>query len=174
MSYKILICGLPGAGKTWLAERLVKQLKDCAWFNADKIREAANDWDFTPEGRTRQAQRMYALCDFENWNERNALADFVAPTEATREEFDADVTIWINTINEGRYEDTNKMFEPAETADFIITEHMTEEEVPAFAEEILKYMDEKPAVVQVDSSNDEWAAAFGDSASVPDFIRGER
>lgn len=168
MSYKILICGLPGAGKTWLAERLVKELDDCAWFNADKIREAANDWDFSPEGRTRQAQRMFALCDFENWNGRNAVADFVCPTESAREEFAADVIIWMNTITEGRYEDTNKMFEPVQDADFIIDRHMADDEIKDFAKTVTEYVTEKP---QAEVYPDEWAHPFGDSASVPNFIR---
>lgn len=170
MSYKILICGLPGAGKTWLAERLVKELDDCAWFNADKIREAANDWDFSPEGRTRQAQRMYALCDFENWNGRNALADFVAPTESTRADFEADVTIWMDTIKEGRYEDTNKMFEPVKDADFVVTHHMSDEEIKDFSKRVIEYAENKPTV-EAYLDDDEWAAPFGDSASVPNFIR---
>ena len=165
--------GLPGSGKTYLAERL-QPLINSAWYNADVVRKMANDWDFSSEGRIRQSMRMKTFADFEKSNNRYVICDFVCPTAETRVNFDPDITIWMNTISKGRFEDTNKMFEPAETADFIITEHMTEEKVPAFAEEILKYMDEKPAVVQVDSSNDEWAAAFGDSASVPDFIRGER
>ena len=60
---KILICGLPGSGKTWLAERLVGNLDNCAWFNADIVRKKENDWDFSPEGRSRQANRMKALAD---------------------------------------------------------------------------------------------------------------
>ena len=64
---KILVMGLPGAGKTHLAERLQKVL-NCAWYNADKVREMANDWDFSPEGRVRQANRMRTFADFESSN----------------------------------------------------------------------------------------------------------
>jgi adenylylsulfate kinase len=58
---KILIMGLPGAGKTWLAERLQKHLNDCAWYNADEVRKMANDWEFSEEARIRQARRMRNL-----------------------------------------------------------------------------------------------------------------
>ena len=73
---KILVMGLPGAGKTWLAERLQKTLK-CAWYNADKVREMANDWDFSPEGRVRQANRMKTFADFEKQNNRFVICDFI-------------------------------------------------------------------------------------------------
>ena len=80
---KILICGLPGSGKTWLAERLQKKL-NCAWYNADKIRESANDWDFSIEGRLRQARRMRNIADIEHKNGRTIICDFVAPTKEAR------------------------------------------------------------------------------------------
>lgn len=132
---KILIMGLPGAGKTWLAERLTKQL-ECAWFNADLIRGAANDWDFSPEGRSRQAHRMKTFADFESDNGRIVICDFVAPTRSTRESFDADIVIWIDTIKEGRFEDTNKIFEEPTYIDWRIQHHMSEEEVTKMADEL--------------------------------------
>lgn len=120
--------GLPGAGKTWLAERLQKHIKDCAWFNADKVREMANDWEFSEQARHRQAHRMAAIADNESNLGRNVICDFVCPTNETRKVFKADITIWVDTIKEGRYEDTNKMFEPPVTVDFHITKHLVEED----------------------------------------------
>ena len=120
--------GLPGAGKTWLAERLQKHIKDCAWFNADEVRKMANDWDFSEEARHRQAHRMAAIADNESTLGRNVICDFVCPTNETRKVFKADITIWVDTIKEGRYEDTNKMFEPPVTVDFHITKHLVEED----------------------------------------------
>ena len=93
---KILICGLPGAGKTWLAERLIKVIDNCAWYNADVVRKSANDWDFTMEGRIRQANRMKTFADFEKQNGRWVICDFVAPTAKARIAFDPDYLIWID------------------------------------------------------------------------------
>jgi len=106
---KILIMGLPGAGKTTLAEPLVEAL-DAVWFNADKIREKYDDWDFSEEGRIRQANRMRDLCDAVVANGGIAVADFVAPTPQSRKDFNPDFLIWVDTIAESRYEDTNKIF----------------------------------------------------------------
>ena len=118
---KILIMGLPGSGKTYLAQRL-QPLLNAAWFNADKVREMANDWDFSPEGRTRQSLRMKSLADYESDNERIVICDFICPTSETRKMFNPDIVIWLDTIKEGRFEDTNKLFEEPEKVDFRITE----------------------------------------------------
>ena len=136
MKKKILIMGLPGSGKTWLAERLMKLLDNCAWYNADVIRGAANDWDFSPEGRLRQANRMKTFADFEVSNGRTVICDFVAPVPAAREQFDADKVIWVDTIAEGRFEDTNKMFESPDKFDTHVTTLMTDEQIEAFANTI--------------------------------------
>jgi adenylylsulfate kinase len=106
---KILIMGLPGAGKTTLAEPLVEAL-DATWFNADRVREEYDDWDFSDEGRIRQANRMKTLCDQVVKNGGIAVADFVAPTPKARQDFEPDFLIWVDTIAEGRFEDTNKIF----------------------------------------------------------------
>ncbi len=118
---KILIMGLPGSGKTYLAQRL-QPLLNAAWFNADKVREMANDWDFSSEGRTRQSLRMKSLADYESDNDRIVICDFICPTSETRKVFNPDVVIWLDTIKEGRFEDTNKLFEEPEEVDFRITE----------------------------------------------------
>ena len=108
---KILICGLPGSGKTTLAEPFAN-LIGAVWINADAVRKEYDDWDFSPEGRIRQAQRMRYLADGIVKAGKICVADFIAPTPEARKGFGADFTIWMDTIKEGRYEDTNAMFEP--------------------------------------------------------------
>ena len=102
--------GLPGSGKTYLTERL-SPLLEAAWYNADKVREMANDWDFSDEGRARQSNRMKTFADFEKSHGRFVICDFVCPTKETRKNFNADITIWMDTISEGRFDDTNKLFQ---------------------------------------------------------------
>ena len=118
---KILVMGLPGSGKTYLAERLAPLL-EAAWYNADKVRDMANDWDFSDSGRARQSNRMRTFADFEKNNGRYVICDFVCPTKETRANFDADITIWMDTIKEGRFEDTNKLFQNPEKVTYHITE----------------------------------------------------
>jgi len=118
---KILICGLPGSGKTTLAKPLAKLL-DAELLNADEVRTQNNDWDFSEDGRVRQAQRMRELADAIVEAGRMVIADFICPTEVTRKKFDADFTIHMNTINAGRYEDTNDMFERPSMCNFIVSE----------------------------------------------------
>ena len=116
---KILVMGLPGSGKTYLTKRLAPLL-DAAWYNADKVRDMANDWDFSVAGRSRQSNRMRTFADFEKENGRFVICDFVCPTQSTRSNFNADITIWMDTIKEGRFDDTNKLFEIPE-----VTYHVT-------------------------------------------------
>ena len=113
--------GLPGSGKTYLAKRMQPILK-AAWYNADIVREMANDWDFSPEGRIRQSLRMKNLADFEKFQGRIVICDFVCPTSETKKNFNPDITIWMNTIKSGRYEDTNKMFEKPRKVDYEVIE----------------------------------------------------
>ena len=118
---KILIFGLPGSGKSTLAKPFA-DLIGGVWLNADAVRKEYNDWDFTPEGRMRQAMRMKFLADGVVKAGKIAIADFVCPTEAARAEFKPDFTVWMDTIKEGRFEDTNKMFEKPASFDYHVAE----------------------------------------------------
>ena len=116
---RILIMGLPGAGKTTLASKLAAELGyDCLWLNADEIRQKYNDWDFSQEGRIRQSRRMRDLADISN--KQYVLVDFVAPLIEMREIFSADFTIWMDTIQQGRFADTNAIFVPPENFEYDI------------------------------------------------------
>jgi adenylylsulfate kinase len=108
---KILIVGLPGAGKTTLAEQLADAL-DYPHWNADKVRGLVDDWDFSEEGRERQLVRMIDLANKSLESNAGVICDFVAPFEEGRNRFNADLLIWMDTIKEGRYENTNLVFEP--------------------------------------------------------------
>ena len=112
--------GLPGAGKTTLANELSK-LIECKRLNADEIRKAANDWDFSEEGRKRQARRMSDQAAKIKKEGNNVIADFICPTPEARKLFPADYIIWVDTIKEGRFEDTNQMFVKPEKFDFHVT-----------------------------------------------------
>ena len=129
----ILIMGLPGAGKTTLASQLVPLLK-AKWLNADEVRKEANDWDFSVEGRVRQAKRMWSKAEEYKNQGHHVVADFVCPTPEARSLFPADYTIWVDTINEGRFDDTNKMFVKPSKYDF----HVTTQDAKNWAPKILK------------------------------------
>ena len=149
MKKKILIMGLPGAGKTYLAERLAPLL-DANWLNADKVRKEADDWDFSPEGRQRQANRMKNLAKKSIDSGKHVIADFVCPTPKTRDDFQADITIWMDTISEGRFKDTNKMFVPPEKYDFRIKEKNGEIWAMKISDKIQEYQwDNKKPTAQM-------------------------
>jgi len=133
---KILVMGLPGSGKTYLAQRLQPLLR-AAWYNADKLREMASDSDFSKEGRIRQSLRMRAFADFESKQGRTVICDFICPTKETRKNFAPDVVIWLDTIKEGRFEDTNALFEEPTNYDFRITEWNDKNHID-IASELLK------------------------------------
>jgi len=146
MTQKILVMGLPGSGKTTLSVALKKYIEETSrgaipenctdpdvigafsrtvdWFNADEIRKRFNDWDFSHDGRIRQSLRMaeFALKSTGDF----AIADFVAPLPEMRHNFKADWVIWMDTIDRGRYEDTNKAFVPPDVYDFRVTEQDSE------------------------------------------------
>lgn len=133
---RILIMGLPGAGKTTLAKALQARL-NCVWFNADKIRALYNDWDFSTEGRVRQSKRMRILADDSNTD--YCIVDFVAPLAEMRDNFAADITIWMDTIMAGRFEDTNKVFDPPKHYDYRVQEQDAHKWAQIIADDILKY-----------------------------------
>jgi hypothetical protein len=162
MTKRILIMGLPGSGKTYLAEALKKYLEDNGdlmkvnpgrvlhyegipgpdfmkvgvdWFNADDIRKKYNDWDFSNAGRIRQSLRMFQFA-IECTGEF-VICDFVAPLVEMRNNFKADWTIWVDTIDQGRFEDTNKAFVPPEVYDFRVTEQDAEKWAEFIGDHIL-------------------------------------
>lgn len=120
---RILVMGLPGSGKTTFSQNLVKKLMlthSVSWFNADSVREQYNDWDFSPEGRERQMNRMIDLSNSSNSD--FTICDFVCPTDELRKSFNADIVIWMDTITEGRFEDTNKVFQRPSDVTYHITD----------------------------------------------------
>ena len=125
--------GLPGAGKTTLANELAPMIK-AKRLNADEVRKAANDWDFSEEGRKREAKRMadFALKFKEEGN--HLVADFLCPTPEARSLFAADYVVWVDTIKEGRFDDTNKMFVKPDKFDF----HVTSQDAKKWASKIFE------------------------------------
>ena len=127
--------GLPGAGKTTLANELAKLTK-AKRLNADEIRKAANDWDFSEEGRKRQAKRMSdAALKLKNEGS-NVIADFICPTPEARNLFPADYIVWVDTIKKGRFDDTNQMFVKPEKFNFHVTTQDAKVWAPKIAEEL--------------------------------------
>ena len=118
---KILIFGLPGSGKSTFAKKLIGK-KKFSYFNADQIRKMFNDWDFTEAGRIRQAQRMIGLTAYA---QGHCVVDFICPYDDWRDDYD--IKIWMNTINQGRFEDTNKIFEKPTNIDYEIKNYNYEE-----------------------------------------------
>ena len=104
------------------------------WLNADEVRKEANDWDFSAEGRTRQAKRMWSKAQEYKNQGNHVVADFVCPTPAARDLFPADFVIWVDTIKEGRFEDTNKMFVKPEKYNY----HVTTQDAKNWAPKIFK------------------------------------
>ena len=130
--------GLPGAGKTYLADKLVPKI-DATWLNADKVRKEANDWDFSPEGRIRQAKRMAEKAEKVKKEGSHVVADFICPTPKARELFNPDFIIWVDTIKKGRFDDTNKIFVKPEKYNVRVTEQNAEIWSIKIADQITNY-----------------------------------
>ena len=125
--------GLPGSGKTTLANELAPMI-NAKRLNADEVRKEANDWDFSKEGRTRQARRMANFAKKLKEEGNFVVADFICPTPEARALFPADFIIWVDTIKEGRFDDTNKMFVKPDKFDY----HVTTQDAKNWAPKIIK------------------------------------
>ncbi len=125
--------GLPGAGKTTLANEIAPKL-NAKRLNADEVRKAAKDWDFSEEGRKRQAKRMAEAALKIKSEGHYVVADFICPTPEARKLFPADYIIWVDTIKEGRFEDTNQMFVKPEKFNF----HVTTQDAKVWAAKIVE------------------------------------
>ena len=125
--------GLPGSGKTTLANELAPMI-NAKRLNADEVRKEANDWDFSEEGRKRQSKRMANFAKKLKDENNYVVADFICPTPEARNQFPADYVVWVDTIKEGRFDDTNKMFVKPNKFDF----HVTTQDAKKWASLILK------------------------------------
>jgi len=135
---KILIMGLPGSGKSYLAKKLSSSI-NAVWLNADTLRKEKKDWDFSLEGRKRQASRMSDLAKKEIKKNRIVVADFVCPLDITRKIFGPDLLIWMDTIKKSRFKDTNKIFSPPSKFDLRITEKNADLYTLVISDKIKKY-----------------------------------
>jgi hypothetical protein len=151
--------GLPGSGKTTLAEKISQKLNEnnikSSWHNGDKVRSIFEDWDFSIEGRIRQTERMAKLATEDSESGLVAICDYVCPTESLRNKFESgrpsDLIIWMDTIETGRFEDTNKMFETPTRYDYRITEFNSDHWADVIVNKIVsgditKFDNKKPTV----------------------------
>jgi signal recognition particle GTPase len=123
--------GLSGAGKTTLADKVVKGLRaygcDVAWLNADEIRTLTNNWDFSNEGRVLQAHTLRRMAD--DMPTDIVVVDFIAPLAQQRAIFDPDFIVWVDTIGSSQYTDTDSIFEPPSFVNYYISDHDEAHEV---------------------------------------------
>lgn len=149
--------GLPGAGKTILANALRQELESCGfktiWLNADRVREEYNDWDFSHEGRIRQSKRMREMSgriesDF-------VIADFVCPLQEMRDIYAADFTVWVDTISKGRFEDTNQLFSNPTVYDVGVLTQDTDQWLPVILESLLERHRQLEDLKSIHPSNDQ-------------------
>ena len=131
----ILIMGLPGSGKTTLAKELAS-LINATRINADEVRKEANDWDFSEEGRKRQSKRMAELAKKKRQEGQHVIADFICPTPEARNLFPADYVVWVDTIQKGRFDDTNALFTKPKKFDCHVTTQNAKQWAKQIAEKI--------------------------------------
>jgi len=131
---RILVFGLPGSGKTTFSKKLL--LPNMDYYNADEIRKKFNDWDFSIAGRKLQSVRMLSMTVDSKMNKRHSIADFVAPFDKKRQSYD--IKIWMNTISESKYKDTNEIFEKPKTCNFEIKDYNYENIIKEIHNEIKK------------------------------------
>ena len=153
---RILIMGLPGAGKTTFSDAVTTALRNqgftVTWLNGDDIREMHNDWDFSLEGRLRQAERMRKYADQSPCQYQ--ICDFGCPIPEMRDIYDATITIWIDTIKESRYQDTNKAFIPPAKYDVRVTSQDTDRWLPVILESLVVAHTHQPNQESTHSNND--------------------
>ena len=116
--------GLPDSGKTWLGERLGEKLSIPFW-DADVVRKIYNDWDFSQSGRERQALRMRKLSEIN----LISISAFIAPLPGYIRHFFPDKLIWMDTVKDCKYEDTNKLFKAPQKYDVRITKWIDENQL---------------------------------------------
>ena len=131
---RIIVFGLPGSGKSTFSKKLLTANID--YYNADEIRKKFNDWDFSESGRKRQAARMLSLTMESKLNNKHSIADFVAPFDKKRQSYD--IKIWMNTISESKYKDTNEIFEKPKTCNFEIKDYNYDNIIKEIHNEIKK------------------------------------
>jgi len=131
---KILIMGLPGSGKTYLAKRVVKLLK-ADWLNADKVRGKYNDWDFSENGILRQVKRMRELAD--RSKKKYIIADFICPMHQQIKVFQPKYIFWMNTIKKSRYPRINRIFKKPKKYDLKFEEKNLPENLKRLMKKVL-------------------------------------
>jgi adenylylsulfate kinase len=141
---RILVMGQAGSGKTTFAEKLVDELiargYPVGWLNADDVREEYDDWDFSDEGRMRAAVRMKDLS--EELDREFVVIDMISPTKETRAAVEPDFVVFMDTIKEGRFEDTNKLFQapPCDLVDVCFQNYPDQEEAACVADKVLTWL----------------------------------
>jgi len=117
----IQIIGLPGSGKTTLANALKEKL-NAIHLNADRVREYINyDLGFSHADRIEQSKKLSGMAKLLSEQNYNIIVDFVCPTKETRNAFGKpDLLIWVNRIKSSRFKDTDQIWEDPKEVDIII------------------------------------------------------